>query len=781
MFYNFKIMLRNLRHSKLYSLINITGMAVSITASILILLWVLDEWNFDRFYDRTDDIYIAVSHGMKNGNEEYFDFLVAPLARAARENIPDVEASCSFSVDWELRYLEYENRKYIRSSEDYVLADSSFFSVFNMDFIEGDASRSFPDAQAVVITDELSSIIFGNESALGKILKGSNEKDYHVSAVVKKPRQNSILQFNAMFSYEQSPLRNDNWWQWANRCFLKLRPDASAAKVGVMLTEVHQKNVPDYSPGFPYLLHPISKYHLYAPDGSETGMKNVRLFTVIAIVLLSIACINYVNMVTARIHKRMKEISLRKIIGAKRFHLFIQLMNESLLLFFISFLLSQLILLIAMPYFCNITGKLIIFNPLNFNLLILYLIVFLFITVTAGLYPAISLSSLKPFQIFSKKAGERKGEFSFRRFLVVFQFVCSAALIFATLVLSLQQRYMSTKDMGFNRKNTFTCGMPLNKSFQSFEALKNDILQHPEIEGITTAQGNIMNIGNASNLQWNGKPDDLTVRSATIGVDRNFMQLLGVQLVEGRGFNGTPADSFCYLLNETAVRQMGIADPLNTSVSVGRLLPEGRIIGVVKDFHFRHMTETIGPLLLYLPPAYWTVYIKSTAGKTREALAVTERIWKEHYPDYPFNYTFMDETFASMYAKDISADRLFNVFAIVAILVSCLGLFSLVTYTAEAKTKEIGIRKVLGASVSGIVEMLTKEFLILVGIAMLIAFPLAYYWIDRMLQDYAYRITIGWQIFALAGIITVVLTLFTVGWKALKAATANPVKALKSE
>jgi hypothetical protein len=286
--------------------------------------------------------------------------------------------------------------------------------------------------------------------------------------------------------------------------------------------------------------------------------------------------------------------------------------------------------------------------------------------------------------------------------------------------------------------------------------------------------------GGASDLQWNGKPDDLTVRTAFMGIDRDFMQMLDVRLVEGRGFNGTPADSLCYLLNETAAKQMGITDPLNISVSLYPL-PEGRIVGIVKDFHFSHMTEAIGPILLYLAPSYWTIYIKSTAGKTREALTISERIWKEHYPDYPFNYTFMDETFASMYAKDISTGRLFNVFAVVAILVSCLGLFSLVTYTAEAKTKEIGIHKVLGASVASIVELLLKEFLILVGIAMLIAFPPAYYWMTGMLQDYAYRITISWWMFALAGIIIVVLTLFTVGWKAVKAATANPVKSIKTE
>ena len=778
-----KFAIRNLRRNGLYSAINMAGLTISIAACILILLWALDEWNFDRFHKRADDIHLAVWHGMRNGMEEYFDFTVAPLARAAKETIPDVEASCAFGWNWEIGYLEYDNQKYPGSAymEDYVLADSSFFNVFEMEFVEGDVTQAFPDALSVVITDELAQLIFGNEHATGKMLKGSNGKDYHVSAVVRKPRQNSMLRFKAIFSFEQS-LRNENWRQWAARCFLKLRPGADAEKVGALLTEVHQQNVSDLSTPFPYIIQPIAQHHLYAADGSATGIKNIRLFVLIAFALLSIACINYVNLITARLHKRRKEISIRKITGAKKPHLFMQMMGESILLILLSLVAVQLVLLLVMPYFCAVTGKQIVFNPLNVQFLLIYLFVFVLTTILAGLYPAIMLSSFKPWEIFSSKTKERKGLLSFRRLLVISQYACSSALIVATIVISSQQRFMSAKDMGYRRENIFTCSMPLNKPFQSFEAFKHDLMQQPEIAGVTSSEANIMNVGTLSDMNWNGKPDDLIVRSATIGIDRDFMQTLGVQLVEGRGFTGTPADSLSYFLNETAVKQMGLTDPLNSTVSVSAgWLPEGRIVGVVKDFHFRHMTETIGPMLLYLPASYWTIYIKSTAGKAREAVAVSERIWKNYYPDYPFNYTFMDETFAVMYANDIRTVSLFNAFALIAILVSCLGLFGLVTFTAESKTKEIGIRKVLGASVSDIVLMLSKEFMILVGIAMLIAFPVAYYWLDRMLQNYAYRIEIGWQMFTLAGIITVALTLITVGWQAIKAATANPVKAIKSE
>ena len=340
---------------------------------------------------------------------------------------------------------------------------------------------------------------------------------------------------------------------------------------------------------------------------------------------------------------------------------------------------------------------------------------------------------------------------------------------------------MRVKDAGYMRENIFTVDMYANlkKSSTYIEALKHELKQQPEIADVSTSERNIVDVDNFRALEWDGMPENQIFTTAYMGVDRNFIEMLGMEIASGHGFTGTPADSSCFFVNETAVKQMGLTDPLNTSIALWNYkMP---IAGVVKDFHFKHMSVPIGTMVMYLSHYHSTLYVKTAAGKTREAVAITESLYRKYDPDFLFTCRFLDDTFAEMYKADTQANMLFNAFAVIAILVSCLGLFGLVTFTAESKTKEIGIRKVFGASVASIVKMLSREFIVLVSVAMLIAFPVAYFWLDRMLQDYAYRINITWWMFALAAGLTVALTLLTVGWQALKAATANPVKSIKTE
>ncbi len=782
MFYNLKIAIRNLHREKLYSWINIGGMAVSITATVLILLWVQDEWNYDRFYKNTDHIYRVISHSTENGKENYSEYNVVPLAKAAKAEIPDVENACSFGYGWDLGYLQYGTEKCVGDYFNFSIADTTFFSMFEMEFVEGDARHALSDPHAVVLTEEWAQQLFKNETAVGKIIKGNNGKDYQVTGVVKKPKQNSIFQFKALFSFEQSK-RKERWNQWTVFTYLKLQEGADIQKVGTQLSDLHKKNTTEYSGDFPYLLQPLSQSHLYAPDGSETGMKNVRLFTIVAIALLSIACINYINLVTSRTNKKGKDISLRKIIGAKKSSLFLQMIGESSLIFILALLISQVLLNLVLPAYSTITGKEFGFMIFDAKLWLLYLIIFVFIILLAGTYPAIRLSSFRPMEVFRSSSAEKRSPLSIRKILVVLQFACSASLILITIVMSRQQHFMQTKNSGYTRENTFAIDLMANTNSRIYQdAFMQELARQPEIAGITGSEQNIIDAGNFTGIEWDGKPENLNFSTCYMGIDRNFLNTLNISLTEGTGFTGTPADSSYVLLNETAVKQMNLTDPLNTSITIswfnrGKM----RVVGVVKDFHFRHMHEPIGPILLYLPRTYWTIYIKAAPGKTKEALATAEKIWKKYDQDYPFNYQFMDDTFAKMYEADTRASHLFNAFAIIAILISCLGLFGLVTYTAETKTKEIGIRKVLGASVKDITSMLTKEFLILVGIAMLIAFPLAYYWSNKMLEEYAYRISITWWMFAGSALITIILTLLTVSWQSIKAATANPVKSIKSE
>ncbi len=782
MFSHLKITYRNLRRNSLYSSINIGGLAVSLAAVILIMLWVWDELSYERFYERANDICVAIGNFENDGQDMYWSYTPTAVSYVAREEIPGVETACAVNMQYDLGFVEYEDRKFI--GDDFITADTTFFRVFDNTFLEGSSANALPDPYSVVITESMARKLFGNESALGKQLTGGNgggqeNEIYHVSGVVKDQPSNTYMRYSAVFSFERSKYKN-TWGRWAFKNFILLKPDADKSLIEKQLCDLHNKNVSNAGVKS-YRLQPLPDTRMHAADGSDTGIASVRLFSVIALALLVIACINYVNLVTARAGKRGKEIAVRKILGAKKNSLFGQMIGEAVILFLAALAIALLLVLLSIPFYNQITGKMLRFSLINPGLWAICGVMLVSVVLLAGIYPAVKLALFKPLDAFKQNISKSKLDFSLRKALVVCQFAATVTLIVSTIVLNRQMGYMRQKDLGFNKEQAFLTNMFSNLNMRNnYRNFKNDLENEPSIAGVTGSSANIMDVGAMSNITWEGMQDGREFSLSTEGIDRDFFVMMDMQLVEGSGFTGSSADSSRYILNETAVKQMGIDQPVGKAID----LPwrgKGVIAGVVRDFHFKHMNESIGPIIMYLQEAPWTIYVRAKQGKIAEAIAATGRAWKMYDPDFPFSYQFMDDTFAEMYSNDQMQERLFNIFSVIAILVSCLGLFGLVTYTAETKTREIGIRKVLGASIVGIVEMLSKEFLILVGIAMLIAFPLAYYWLDKMLQDYAYRIGISWWMFALAGIVTVALTLLTVGWKAVKAAMTNPVKAIKSE
>ncbi|MDR2449293.1 MAG: ABC transporter permease [Prevotellaceae bacterium] len=781
MFYNLKISIRNLQRNGLYSWINVVGLAVSLAAVIFIALWVKDELSYDNSYRHVEDIYMLHCHYMENGAERYLAYLPAPLSRTIQAELAEVEAATALGYDWNLGYLAHEEVKNVkRNFTDFAFVDTSFFRVFDMEFVEGDAAHAFPDADAVVLLEETAALLFGSAPALGKTVKGDNGANYHVTGVVKSAPKNSLLQFKTLFSFGRTA-RKDHWRQWSNQVFVLLHPGADPKAVGEKIADIHSKHSDGYKKEFPYVVQPLSRRHLYAASGEETGMKNVRLFTIIAVALLVIACINYVNLVTARARKRAKEIGLRRLVGANRRQLFMQMMTETVLLFLVSIVVATALVYLLAPYYRMITDKPLFFNVLDAQVLLFYLCCFVFIIALAGVYPALFLSSFKFSHVFKTALPERRGRFSLRKLLIVLQFACSATLIMATVVLNRQQHFMQTKNLGYERAHIFTMDvMTIPNIRNSYAAFAQELSQQPGIVGVASSEQEILNIGNFCNFDWEGAPDE-TFSVASMGIDRHLFSLLDVSFVAGQGFSGTPADSTCVIVNEATVRMMNVSDPLNMPVYVSNWGLHGKITGVVKDFHFRHMSQPIAPMAMTLVSHYWTIYVKTAPGQAAEAIAATKRIWEKFDTEYPFTYKFMDDTFDEMYRNDIRTRNLFNVFALLAIFISCLGLFGLASYTAETKTKEIGIRKVLGATVADVIGMLSREFLLLVGVALLAAFPVAWYIMERMLQQYAYRISISWWIFALAAVAVTVLTVLSVGVQACRAATANPVKAIKTE
>lgn len=784
MFYKLKIAFRSLKLNAAYSIVNIIGLGVSLAVCILIILWVHDELSYEKSYEHSDHIYMVVLHRESDGQSDYLSSTPAALSKAAKEEIAEVEEACVVNFDYDLGFLEYNGKNFFGNK--YFCADTSFFRIFENKFIEGSPEHVFPDQNSVVITERLAKKIFGNESALGKHIKGGNGggktmEDYYVSAVVANPPANTRFQYDAVFSFQQSRFYKD-WNIWAFGNFLLLNKDADKKTVCSKLKELHKKYSPDVQTGMKsYELQALKDMHLYYPDGSENGMSRVRLFSLIALILLVIACINYVNLITARANKRSKEISIRKILGAGKSQLFFQLLNEAIILFIVSMLLASLLVFLLIPFYNQVTGK-------EFNLSLTHSVIFavygsmlLLIILLAGIYPAVKLASFRPIDVFRPEKTFNTAGFSLRKILVISQFTCTIGLIMSSIAMNMQLQYIHKKPLGYNKERVFSMWIFTNLTMRThYEGFKHNLEKEPSIAGVTASEQNILNVGNStSEVTWDGTDNDRNLNISLLGVDRNFFSFMGMKQSDGSGFTDTPADSFRYYLNETAVRQMGLSDPVGKLIKIeGK---EGTIAGIIDDFHFRHMDTPIGSIAMYLPRSYWTIYIKTKEGKADEAIAATERIWKKYNQEFPFNYRFMDDEFNEMYRSEQQLGSLFSCFTIVAIAISCLGLFGLVTYSAERKTKEIGIRKVLGAGVFDIVKMLSSEYSILIVISMLIAFPLSYYLLNKMLQVYVYRIYISWDIFLIAGIFTILMTSVTIGIQVFKAARKNPVNSVKSE
>jgi ABC-type antimicrobial peptide transport system permease subunit len=775
---SFRIAIRNLRRNGLYSWINIAGLAVCLAAVLLILLWVNDEMSFDKFHKRSRDIYLSVASFNMGDKQEYWKSSSPPIAGMAKNEIPEVENACRILEYWDTETIKHGDNTL--SDVRCALVDPSFFSIFSFHLREGNIHAVLPDRNSVVLSESAAGVLFGNEEAVGKTVVDHLRREFHVTGVLADMPENSSNRYNVIFSfafYEALTPQLNEWWGNLNyKTYFLLQPGADANNAAQKITGIHSRHS---QWALTYLLHPLEKENLYNLDGTaNTKLQACRLFAVAVALLLLIACINYVNLVTARSSRRNKEIFVRNVLGARKINLFAHFFNESLLLFFCSLIVATLLIYLLFPLYNQITGKQLEFHLFSLSTLAIFGLTFLVTSLFAGIYPALALS-LRPKTVNEAVHGRTGVHALVRKSMVVMQFVASVILIIGAFTINRQMQFIKLKNPGYDKEHVFYVGLTRNMR-TNMEDVKTRVLQSASVAGATIVSQPLNNIRqfNAGG-DWEGK-GDRQVTFTILATDRDFIPTMGIKLAEGINFSGTPADNNSFIINREAAAQMGLHDPVGKQVR-NMEGDNATIIGVTEDFHFKNMHEKIGPLLIKVNPQASYLYVKTVPGNAIEALKVVENVYRGYDPDLPFDYSFMDEDFDRVYKNDIRTGRLFNVFAFIAILVSCLGLFGLVTFTAETKTKEIGIRKALGASVAAIVKMLSKEFLILVGIAMLIAFPLAFYWLEDMLQDYAYRIDIDWRMFALAGIITMTLTLLTVGWKAVKAATANPVKALKSE
>jgi putative ABC transport system permease protein len=782
----FKAAWRNLLKNKFYSAINIGGLSVGLAVGILILLWVQNEFSFDSFHKNTANIYKVENMVATGPSRQLWTQTASPIGVLAKKEIPGIEDVVRITGDYQYGLFKYKEK--IFNEEYKVYTDPSFFTVFDFKLIKGDNANPFPDDNSIVITESTAKKYFGNEDALGKIISADDKINFTISGVINDFPKNSSFSTDILLpmsllaknkytgNKEGRNLEND-FHEFSYNTFLLMKPGFSFTGFTTKLRNIHLAIKPDDT-DIEYVLLPLPKMHLYRSDGSDGGFATVRMFIMIALLILVIACINYVNLSTARSMLRVKEVSLRKIVGAGRLQLFMQFIVETALLFLLATIFALLLIYLLIPLFNKISGKELILNFADYHIWTIILLTIAGTLVISGIYPAMLLSSFEPLKALRGKIAARINDAAFRKVLVVIQFAFSIVLISGTIVIGNQLSYIRSKQLGYDKENVFSCSMI--KMNNHFDAVKNDLKKQPGVINVTQG-ANIIQFGNQTgDNSWDGKQNGETLMLSPMAVDKDFISFFKMQLTEGTGFSGTGSDSTHFILNETAVKAVRIKDPIGKRFKLWQT--EGTIIGVVKDFHFASMRYKIGPAIFhYAPGNYQQLFVKTIGKDAPKAILAVETEWKKYNAGFPFTYSFLDESFNSLYKSEERTGMLFNIFASIAISISCLGLFGLAAYTAQIRTREIGVRKVLGASVPGIIRLLATDFIKLVFIAIVIATPVSWYAMNKWLEDFAYKMNMSWTIFLASGLIAVLIAAATISFQSVKAALSNPVKSLRTE
>lgn len=794
----FKTALRNLWKNKITGFINLFGLSVGMTAAVFIFLWVQNELSFDSYHPGKENIYrVTNTIDLGSGNEAWkWETSPYQLGEFAKREIPGIQTIARASGMNSPHVIKFNNKLFPEKACGYV--DKNWFSLFKYDFISGSKNNFEQNPFGLILTETKAKKYFGNTDAVGKTMQ-VDTLNYTVEAVIKDNPVNSSFQFDVLLQLESHLSQpriiknNSTWGNFSYTTFVQLHKDANIKSVTAKLNEImnrkRTKNTATVN------LLPLDAMH-FETDLQSTSLphgnkKTTYIFSVLAIMLLVTACINYVNLTTAKASLRAKEVGVRKIVGAERGHLFFQFITESLIISLLSLMLTLALLEICLPAFNALTEKQFALPFSSADMWQLLLGTLLLATILNGIYPAVLLSSFNPLNVFRRRSLLKLSDGAVRKVLVVFQFGLSIVLIIGAIVIFQQLKHIQTTNPGYNLSQVVSLQIPYKvygklspeQQDQFFAAMKHELKSTGTIEGVSAGGDELVDIGSYSsgNVDWDGHDTAFQATVSPLSVDADFQKIFQLKLKEGRWFKEGTEDQHNYILNETAVAMFNMHTPIiGQRFTMGG--DTGKVVAVVKDFHFKSMHEKIGALVMNYN-AGWDSYffIKVAAGNIPKALQATEAIWKKFIPTEPFEYSFLDESFARLYKDDIRISKLIFIFSIMAVIIAALGLFGLAAFTAERRTKEIGIRKVLGASVSGLVLLLSKDFIKLVIIALLIASPVAWYLVHKWLEDFAYRIDIGWWMFALAAIFAIGIALITVSSQAIKAALANPVKNLRTE
>lgn len=785
----FKTALRNLWKNRTYGFLNIFGLAVGITCAGFIFLWVEDELTYDHYNSKRDQLYQVLENQAYDGKTYTFSATPGLLATAMKDEIPGIRNTCRFS--WGNYTLFGLGDKTIYENGFY--ADSSIFSMLTISFIQGKKETAFNQLHTLVISEKMAKKFFGEDkNVIGKTLRFDNKEDYTVSGVIKDIPENSTIKFDWLVPFKVFFDQNQWLLNWGNngiQTFVELDKQTDVAALNRKL-DGYIKSKDTSAVARPFLFC-MNDWRLRGKfeEGKQAGgrIQYVHTFSTIAWIILLIGCINFMNLATARSEKRAREVGVRKVLGAGKRSLVGQFMGESILMSFISVILALSMMYLVLPFFNRIVEKHLsvgLDNPVHIAAL---LVIGLVCGLVAGSYPAVYLSSFNPIRVFKGLRIKATAPVFIRKVLVIIQFTISIILIIGTIIIYQQIQHIKNRDLGYNRNNLIQTGLRGDMQ-KNFTVIKQDLLGTGYVENVALSSLNQLYMGSStSDFRWDGKDPAKKVLFTMDYISPEYISTTGIKIKSGRDFYpSSNVDSQSVIINETLANMIG-KDPVGKilfrDTSATGSMPY-TIIGVTRDFVFGDMYGKSDPLVFLHNTAdyFGYMYIKmKRQDNMKQALAKIESVIKKNTPGYPFDYIFVDDEFNTQFKSEMLIGKLSRIFSLLAIIISCLGLFGLAAYTAERRTKEIGIRKVLGASITGITGLLSKDFLRLVLISAIIAFPFSWWFMHKWLQDYAYRITISWWVFVLAGLMALLIALFTISFQAIRAAVANPVRSLRTE
>jgi putative ABC transport system permease protein len=789
-----KIALRNLFKDKAYSAINILGLTIGITCSLFLLMYILDELSYDRYHAKAKNIYRIVSNIKEPDNAFTWAVAQRPLAVELRDNYPEVANAVRFDGTERILYRNGDLQFY---EDRFLLSDSTVFDMFSYDFIAGDPSTALDNAFSLVLTERTAKKYFADPAdALNQSLQNERNETFKITGVMKDVPLNSHFRFDGLMASSTRTQFTGSWGNFGTTTYIQLPDNYDLSRMYANFDKIIGEKVNPIFEKFgikvKYELQPILDIHLHSKiaDEAEAGgdISYIYIFSAVAAFMILIACINYMNLATARSAGRAKEVGLRKVMGSARRMLIAQFLTESVVVTVISLALSLLLIYIALPGFNTLANKQLTFSYILSAPVLLSLIGIVLLTgILGGSYPAFYLSGFSPLAVLKGKLASKGGNAMFRKALVVTQFGLSIFMLISTLIVFDQLQYLREKDLGFDKENVIRIGADPRTPRVRMDELIQQLRNVPSVVSVGRANASPgEGIGKAI-FQVEDAEGKMVDRGVDLyGADFDFIDALGMKIVGGRNFSKeNPGDtSFAVLVNESMVARMGWKDPLGKKFIVGNGDNFNRqVVGIVKDYNQASLYDPIEPLMIVLDTNPPNIFVRITAGDPKASIEALEDQWKSTFPSQPFRYNFLDADLDSQYQADKKRSQIFTAFSGLTIVIACLGLLGLAAYTTEQRTKEIGVRKVLGASINGLVMLVSKEFFGLVSVGMLFAFPAAWFVTDRWLENFAYRVQLGdeWMTFVVSAVLAIMITMLTVGYHVVRAAVANPVNALRDE